>query len=219
MAKYEPITPGTKFGRWTILESTEMRHYPSGAQQLFIECQCDCGTIQWVGSYKLRIGHSRSCGCLQAEVTAERSTKHGHAPRYNKTRIYKVWCSMLGRCTNPKNPAYEDYGARGITVCERWFEFENFLEDMGEPPSGLTIDRLDNDKGYFKENCAWKTRIDQARNRRSSVKITFDGLTLTIAEWSIRVAINRRTLEARFHAGWTPKKILTTPAGKSWRNA
>jgi hypothetical protein len=219
MPKPNPITPGERFGRFTALETRQTRTYASGTNIHFRECKCDCGAVKFVSETKLRSGHTRSCGCLQAEVTAVRSTKHGCSKRGEKTKAYGVWCGILNRCTNPKNPAFPNYGGRGINICDRWLKFENFLEDMGEPPLGLTIDRLDNDKGYFRENCAWKTRTDQARNRRSSLKITFDGLTLTVAEWSIRTGIGRRTLEARFHAGWSADKILTTQVSKSTRNA
>ncbi len=208
------ITPGTVFGRWTILEETEIRHYPSGARQLFRLCRCDCGTVQFVGDYKLRIGHSRSCGCLQAEVTTERSLFHGHSKRGKRTKAYGVWCNMLSRCTNPNVQSYEDYGARGITVCKRWLKFENFLEDMGEPPTGLTIDRIDNNGNYEPGNCAWKTRLQQARNRggkRKPILITFDGLTLTLKEWSQRLGISHSMLRGRYEHKWPVEKMLQVP--------
>jgi hypothetical protein len=116
---------------------------------------------------------------------------------------------MLSRCTNPNNLAYERYGGRGITVCERWLKFENFLEDMGEPPDGLTIDRTDNDGNYCKDNCAWKTRLDQARNRRSSVKIFFNGLSMTLREWSEHLGISYSMLKGRRERGWPIDKMLT----------
>lgn len=207
------ITPGNRFGRWTALEVVKSRTYPSGTTIHFRECRCECGTVQFVAVTKLRSGHSRSCGCLQGDVTAERNLIHGYAVgRAKRSRIYNVWSGILTRCTNQNVPAYEDYGARGITVCERWLKFENFLEDMGEPPPGLTIDRLDNDKGYFKDNCAWRTPLDQARNRRSNLNLTFDGLTLPVVEWAARTGIGRRTIEYRYHAGWPADEILTTPA-------
>jgi hypothetical protein len=205
------ITPGTRFGRWTALDQTQTRTYPSGTSIHFRLCQCDCGTIQVVGENKLRIGHSRSCGCLQAEVTTERSLKHGHSKRGKRTRVYGIWRNILTRCTNPNVPSYEDYGARGITVCERWLTFENFLEDMGEPPNGLTIDRLENSVGYCKENCAWRTPLEQARNTRRNVKLTFDGLTLTMKEWAERLNISYRMLRGRYENNWSVERILTEP--------
>ena len=216
MPARKTITPGERFARWTALEKTELRTYPSGATIHFRWCRCDCGKEQWVSEYKLRTGHSRSCGCLQAEVTVNRNLTHGHTPRGTRPKIYGVWCNMWNRCTNPNVAAYPNYGARGITVCERWESFENFLADMGEPPEGLSIDRLNNDLGYFKENCAWRTPIDQARNRggkRKSIRLTFNDLTLTFAEWAEHLNVGRHMLEARYYAGWSPEEILTLPRG------
>jgi hypothetical protein len=123
---------------------------------------------------------------------------------------------MIARCVNPKLREYENYGGRGIKVCDRWLSsFENFLADMGEPAPGLTIDRLNNDGNYEPGNCAWRTPKDQARNTRRNLKLTFDGCTLTVAEWSERVGIGRRTIEARHHAGWPIEEVLTVIPGSA----
>lgn len=204
MPAIKPIIPGERFNRWTALDNSEKRTYASGGRIYFHECRCDCGTVQMVSNVKLRSGWSKSCGCLVADVTAKRNLTHGSS----KTRVYGIWCNMLNRCRNPKVPSYPDYGGRGITVCDRWLKFENFLADMGEPPKGLTIDRLNNDGNYELGNCAWRTKIAQARNRRSSLNITIDGLTLPVVEWAARTGINRRTIERRYHAGWSMDRIL-----------
>lgn len=116
------------------------------------------------------------------------ATKHGHAKRGRRSRTYRSWYNMLQRCLNQSNPRHADYGARGITVCERWRKFENFLADMGEAPSGLTLERLDNRKGYAPGNCCWATYEDQARNRRPSK------LSVAIAE-----EIDRRAKSGEKH--------------------
>jgi len=156
------ITPGDRFGRWTVLEGTRFKIYPSKTRVLYHECRCDCGAVKFVSIYGLIRGNSQSCGCLHAQRSSEASRTHG----LSRTRVYRIWTCIMTRCTNPNAINYERYGGRGITVCERWLKFENFLEDMGKPPDGLSIDRLNNDAGYFKDNCAWKTPSDQAKNRR-----------------------------------------------------
>jgi hypothetical protein len=211
MPAAKPIIPGERFARWTTLETTEIRTYPSGTNIRFRLCQCDCGKIQFVAEQKLRSGHSRSCGCLQAEVTTKRNTKHGCSKRGQTTRAYSIWGGIFERCENTKNQAYENYGGRGITVCERWRVFENFLEDMGEPAAGMTIDRLNNDEGYSKENCEWRTSKEQARNRRNTVILTYNGITLTLIEWAEMLDLSYRTLRARHYNGWPTERILTEP--------
>src|SRR6187549_3886221 len=102
---------------------------------------------------------------------------HGHASKGTITPTYSSWKAMIQRCSNPNNTAWERYGARGIKVCERWMIYENFLADMGEKPAGLSLDRKDNSKGYFKENCKWATPKEQQSNRRGNVILTVRGVT------------------------------------------
>jgi hypothetical protein len=166
MPTVKRITLGERFGRLTALANTKTKTYPSKSRVLYYECRCDCGNILFVTIYALRSGNTRSCGCLQVDITRGRSITHGFSFRRSGKRVYRIWCCMITRCTNPKATRYENYGGRGITVCERWLKFENFLEDMGEPPEYHSIDRLDNDAGYSKENCAWRTASQQSLNRR-----------------------------------------------------
>jgi hypothetical protein len=130
------------------------------------------------------------------------------------SRTWRSWKGMRRRCNEPTNVAYHKYGGRGIGVCERWSSFALFLEDMGEAPAGMTLDRIDNDGDYSPENCRWATYREQANNRRDNAAVTYRGETHTYAEWSRRVGICRHTLRKRIHAGWTPERALTTPSRK-----
>ena len=153
---------GKRYGRWTVIAFAANHNGKS-----YWKCRCDCGVEKDVMGKNLRNGRSQSCGCLMAELSAEKATSHGRC----RTRTYHIWGAMKTRCTNKNYPQYDDYGGRGITVCERWLHsFENFLADMGECPDGLTIERRNNDAGYCKDNCKWATRAEQNNNKRNSVR-------------------------------------------------
>ena len=117
-------------------------------------CKCECGNMTTVKGTHLRNGGTFSCGCWQQ--------KHG----LSTSLAYSSWCSMRNRCNNPNNIGYKWYGGRGITVCGRWMEFENFSADMGERPEGLTLERINNEEGYYPGNCKWATPKEQANNQR-----------------------------------------------------
>lgn len=175
-------------------------------------CMCDCGEKRVISSRYLRDGDTKSCGCLFLEGN---NKKHGYAKAGRISRIYQSWENMIARCTNINNHAYCHYGGRGITVCERWRKFENFLEDMDEMPEGHQIDRIDNNKGYCKSNCRWATRKQQMRNRRNNHLITFLGKTQCLIFWAEEFNINKTTLWDRIcKYGWSTEKALTTPVRK-----
>lgn len=128
-------------------------------------CQCQCGEVLEVFTRRLRSGNTKSCGCLNRELTAARNTKHGK--RYHP--LYDAWKSMVARCTNIKDSNYEFYGGRGITVYPNWLGengLDNFITDMPERPEGTSLDRINNDLGYFPDNVRWTTKEMQSFNRR-----------------------------------------------------
>lgn len=128
-----------------------------------------------------------------------------------KTPTMIAWSGMIGRCLDPNHDSYEHYKARGITVCERWMTFANFLEDMGERPLGMELDRTNNDDGYYKENCRWATRKQQCRNMSTNHFITHNGMTKCIAEWAEYAGIKADVLHSRIKRGWEFERALTSP--------
>lgn len=147
-----------RFGKLIVVEEAERKK----DNKILWKCQCDCGNIAIIRGDCLRDGFSQSCGCLMRERSSKANKTHG----MHKTPEYKTWVGIKQRCNNPKEPNYKNYGIRGIEVCTRWLKFENFFEDMGKKPEGLTIERTNNNLGYFKENCVWATCTQQLRNQR-----------------------------------------------------
>ena len=185
-------------------------------------CQCDCGKGKIILGSNLKSGTTRSCGCLHREISSERcklflgpKIKHGHDRRKRRTPEYRTWSLMRNRCNNPRNPEYRRYGGRGIVVCEEWGDFQIFLNDMGNRPSDQhSIDRINNDCGYSKNNCKWSLPIEQCNNRRSNYFITYENNKFSLAEWSRRTGLKSGTLRARLDRGWSVGCTLTTPVKK-----
>lgn len=196
------------YGRLTVTSEAEVSK--SGKARWV--CSCSCGGATTTDTGSLNSGNTTSCGCARIDSLVGRVKKHGMC----RTRTYGIWSGMLTRCTNKLDEAYSRYGGIGITVCNRWAEsFENFFADMGECPSGLSIERIDNDLGYSPENCEWATYSQQAKNTRRTRLITSNGKTLCISDWAKEVGISEATIRCRIDRfNWSPTDAVSTPANE-----
>ncbi len=190
---------GTKHGRLTVIAAND-REYPNAGP--FWLCRCDCGTETVVRGSYLKCGHTKSCGCLVMT--------HGS----HRTPAYRSWQSMTQRCTNPKDPSWGRYGGRGITVCERWNMFANFLADMGPRPPGTTLDRINNDGNYGPLNCRWALPHQQYQ---SSSMTDVNDVGVCLIRHMRRRGANRRDIAHAFgvHPG-TVSGIVTGRRRAPW---
>jgi hypothetical protein len=195
-----------KFGRLTAIRMTVMGGKKPKRDQRWLFL-CDCGNETEADKNDVVRGHTRSCGCLQKEELVERNTIHGHAAGGRVSSEYASWHAMCARCSNPNDKRYADYGARGITVCERWANsFEAFLADMEPKPSPEhQIDRIDNDGHYEPGNCRWAPPLVQQNNRRNNRLLTIGGVNATTAEHAREAGIPYQVLFRRVEAGWSPE--------------
>ncbi len=178
-------------------------------------CECDCGNKTIVLGMRLKNQDTKSCGCFRDELAKTMGLsrlRHGHKRFGQMTRVYSIWGGMIKRCSNSGHRWYKNYGGRGIAVCARWRKFENFLKDMGEPPTDEhQIDRVDNDGHYEPKNCRWVTRSQNGRNKRNNRLITMEKRTQCITAWSQEVGISVQTIVRRIKSGWSIEAALSTP--------
>lgn len=193
---------GRKYGRLTVVSFS----HRTDKRRTIWSCICDCGGNSLSDGANLRNGNTQSCGCYRRDKTIDAHISHG----LTGTRTHNVWWAMIQRCSNKNGVYFCDYGGRGISVCERWHKFENFLSDMGEAPPSLTIDRIDNDGNYEPGNCRWATRKQQVRNRRKSKRVTVFGKDMLFVEACELYGIEYKRAFARItKLGWSPERTFT----------
>jgi len=207
MPKMIDIT-GQRFGKLLVSNFVERKNCHS-----WFKCDCDCGGMTVTTSNNLRRGHTVSCGCVSIAKFIERSRTHSMISH----PTYRSWLDMRNRCYYVNHNRYEYYGGKGITVYDIWrddfIEFYRWAIANGWK-KGLTLDRKDNSKNYCPENCKWSTVKEQNRNRTSNVKITLDGVTKILIEWSEAGGINPQVIKKRIKNGWSIKDAIFKPVTK-----
>jgi len=198
---------GKNFGRLKVLKIS----HPN--KRVTWLCLCDCGNKVIVRGDGLKSGNTKSCGCYQREIATKTCKRIRTIHGKSHTKVWNVYKSIIARCYNEKNKSYKNYGARGIKC--QWDSFKAFYKDMGDvPEGGYSIERIDNNKGYYKKNCRWATASEQANNRRTARLITYEGKTLNMKTWAKIQKINYHTLFNRISRGWPIEKALTLKSGE-----
>jgi hypothetical protein len=181
--------------------------------KVYIPCK-SCGTFRWVEERALTQISARSKGssicrkCQSKRLTDAYRTHGSSRPGSVDYDLYTVWTTMKQRCKKKTNKSYSNYGGRGISVCQEWSSFENFKRDMYPRPKGKSLDRIDNDGPYSKENCRWATAKQQANNQRTNVRITIDERTQTLMQWVNELGVPYARVYSRIEAGWAPEDAL-----------
>ena len=203
---------GKRYGRLVVL-STFVKKIPNGNNAVFANCVCDCGKHHTTNRCSLVTGTCRSCGCWHIEYTGNRFRKHG----MGSSSEYGIWINMRDRCSNPQSKHYIRYGGRGIKVCREWEDsFDQFFADVGKRPSPKhSLDRIDNDKGYFKENCRWADALTQGNNRSDNKYYTLNGETRTLSMWARKLGVTCTTLNERIE-WWGIEKALSIKKLSTW---
>ncbi len=202
------IEIGKRVGKLIVLRKTIGKW-----RATYYECQCDCGNLTITRATDLKRNRTTSCGCVRRSVGGIRATIHGHSRLSGTTSTYNSWAAMLQRCLNENCPAYPRYGGRGIMVCDKWRSFSGFLEDMAaKPNNNFTIERLDFNGNYCKENCVWLESEKQGSNRSSCIMLTFNGKTQNMMAWAKELGIGYMRLRNRIVVSkWSAERALSEP--------
>lgn len=178
-----------------------------GDKRWKLKCACDCGGFTELMPDQFNRGVVKSCGCLRSRSKNKIDGKSKHP-------LYGIWNQMILRCYNPNSTHYDRYGGRGITVCDEWHEFWNFVkwsDSIGGRPDGTWIERIDNDGNYCPENCTWATKEQQSLNKSTNVVLEYNGKSQTMTEWCKETGISWQAMQHRYHRGWSVERMLTTP--------
>lgn len=195
MAKKPADLSGQTFAQFTVI---------CLLKQTYWLCRCSCGSYRVHMSANLKNQNAKDCGC----IWKNRLATH----RLKGTSVYKAWQSMRQRCYNQKAKEFKGYGARGISVCDRWkSSFDNFLTDLGHPEKGMWLERNDVNGNYEPDNCRWATPTEQGRNKRNNILITAFGKTKCLSAWAVEYSIHYYTLTGRIKLGWDAEKALSQP--------
>ena len=205
------VPAGKRFGSLVCLVPRGRRTKTDGTpcKNIAALCICDCGNLTAPDIYNLLAGKVNSCGCQQGGKPV-----HGHWG----TRTYRIWASMKGRCLTPSAGGYSRYGAKGVTVCERWLTFENFLADMGEAPEGMSINRIGGATLYSPETCEWASNATQARDKKRTIWVDFAGEKMCLADAAIAAGLKYGTVFARYRRGLRGEELFASRHAYLGRN-
>ena len=200
---------GHRFGKLTVIEYLGLRKRPDGRNNTWFLCKCDCGNKCEKKGTQLNSGKVNSCGCLYKELAHKKPNYHGK----KHLKLYQVWCSFRHRCNIPTDEAYHNYGGRGIGYAPEWDNYLTFekwaLENGYQQDVGLTLERIDVNKGYTPENCCWADRKRQSNNKRNNLYFAIDGVTHTLAEWCEIYNVPYARVDARINTlGWSFEDAL-----------
>lgn len=206
---------GQTFGRLTVLGRAPQQ---GPRKRRWWHCRCRCGNHTIVDTGSLRKGNTKSCGCLSRETAADNARRNSTTHGETRTPLHRTWLSMHQRCRDPNGKSWKRYGGRGITVCDRWSDFLAFKADVGERPSpDHSLERIDNDLGYFPENVRWATRKEQCNNKSNNLWVRYRGVEMKLHE-AVAAAGGRVTVDTARHRikeeRWPIAAALETPA---WR--
>lgn len=201
---------GVPDSRITVLCLAEPKTYSNGRKRQMWKCVCDCGTIFEASGTYIRNGTCKSCGCLHREIMQKMLFRHGEC----LSRLHSIWNNMRQRCLNPSANGYENYGGRGILVCDEWKEYVNFRDWAlsNGYADNMSIDRIDVNGNYEPSNCRWANKEEQANNTRRCKMIEWNGQTKNSSQWAKITGINRKTIVDRIdRLGWSVQDALTVP--------